>query len=262
MGLRKLAGLVADMHERQFDLAIDLQGLLRSGAIAVASGAPWRIGFSNAREGASLFYTEHVDCSVTREHAVDRYLKIASALGCEDGPAEFQLAVDDSDRAKIAQLLPQKIRYAVLLPGANWQSKRWPAEYFAALICPIREKFGLECVVAGGASDGVLARQIGAKFDLTGKTNLREMVALLERADLVIANDTGPMHIAAALKRPLVCPYGPTSPVRTGPYRRLDCVIRVEIPCSPCFSKTCKHQSCLNWLRPDSVMDFVHRQIM
>ena len=98
-------------------------------------------------------------------------------------------------------------------------------------------------------------------LDLTGRTNLRQLVALLERATVVIANDSGPMHIAAALGRPLVTPYGPTSPVRTGPYRRTDAVIRLDIPCSPCFSRRCSHQSCLQWLMPELVLREVALQL-
>ena len=105
-----------------------------------------------------------------------------------------------------------------------------------------------------------MASRIGG-INLVGKTNLRQLVALLERADLIIANDSGPMHIAAALGRPLVTPYGPTSPVRTGPYRRMDSVIRLDVACSPCFSRRCSHQSCLQWLTPGTVMHEVTRQL-
>jgi ADP-heptose:LPS heptosyltransferase len=86
-------------------------------------------------------------------------------------------------------------------------------------------------------------------------------VAVLEGAALVVANDSGPMHIAAALGRPLVTPFGPTSPARTGPYRRPDSVIRLDIPCSPCFSRTCSHQSCLRWLEVPPVLELAARQM-
>ena len=105
--------------------------------------------------------------------------------------------------------------------GRNWETKRWPPDKFAQCVGPLRKRYGMECVVAGGAGDSVLAAQIPGVRDLTGKTNLRQLIALLERAELVIANDTGPMHIASALGRPLVSIYGPTSPARTGPYGRL-----------------------------------------
>jgi ADP-heptose:LPS heptosyltransferase len=84
---------------------------------------------------------------------------------------------------------------------------------------------------------------------------------LLERADLVIANDTGPMHIAAALGRPLVTMFGPTSPIQTGPYGRMESVVRMDISCSPCFSRECSHRSCLRWLGIEPVLELAAQQL-
>jgi lipopolysaccharide heptosyltransferase I len=257
----EMVGFILDLRKRQFDLVIDFQGLFRSGFIAMACGARQRVGFANAREGARFCYTHHVDCSWERDHAVERYLKITMALGCAGDSIEFPLAVGDIERKYISGLIPAGVRYAVLLPGTAWPTKRWPVEKFAALVEPLRRKFGLETVVAGTTSDASLTRQIPATFDLTGKTDLPQTVALLERAELVIANDTGPMHVAAALNRPLVTPYGPTNPIRTGPFGRMDSVIRVDVPCSPCYSRSCDHQSCLRWLEIDAVLDLAEVQL-
>jgi lipopolysaccharide heptosyltransferase I len=258
--LGDLSGFIGKLRQREFDVVIDLQGLLRSAWIAMASGAPRRIGFSNAREFAPLFDTELVDCSWDNEHAVQRYLKIASALGCGDGPAEFCFAVDDDDRSYISKLIPPSTPYAVLMPGTNWDTKRWPAARFAALVKPLKERFGLEAVLAGSSADAGLARQIPAKFNLIAKTSLRQIVALLERAQLVIGNDTGPMHMAAALGIPLVCPYGPTDPRRTGPFERPESVVRINLPCSPCYSRTCSHRSCMEWLGIAPVLETAAQQ--
>jgi len=180
-----------------------LQGLLRSGAIAVASGAPWRISFQMRVKALHLFYTQHVDCSVAQEHAVSRYLKIASALGCEDGPVVFPFAVDDSDRMKIAQLLPEMFAMRFFYPEQIGNPSAGLLNHFAALVVPIRKRFGLECVVAGGSSDSTLAQSNRRKIRSTGKTNLREMVALLERADLVIANVASATGWLAHMTRPM-----------------------------------------------------------
>src|ERR1700689_3955920 len=115
-------------------------------------------------------------------------------------------------------------------------------------------------MLAGGAGDSPLGAQIPGSLDLTGKTNLRQTVALLERAELVIANDTGPMHIAAALGRPLVSIYGPPRPHRPGPFGRLDSVVHLDIPCSPCFGRHCSHISCMRKLDAESIMDVVAEQ--
>jgi lipopolysaccharide heptosyltransferase I len=259
--LLDLADLVHEIRRRHFDLVIDLQGLFRSASVALASGAPRRVGFANAREGAPLFYTDLVHSSMERDHAVERYLKVAAALGCDDGIIEFPFAVDDEDRRFIGELIPAGTRYAVLAPGTNWKTKRWPIERFAALVEPLRRRFGLESVTAGTNGDRELTSRIPARFDLTGKTTLRQAVALLERADLVIANDTGPMHMAAALGRPLVTPYGPTGVRRTGPFGRFDSVVRLDLPCSPCFSRTCSHHSCMEWLQIEPLLSLAAEQI-
>jgi ADP-heptose:LPS heptosyltransferase len=125
---------------------------------------------------------------------------------------------------------------------------------------PIEDRFGLACVVAGGPDAAHMVSLAADAVNLVGKTNLRQLVALLERAALVIANDSGPTHIAAALNRPLVTPYGPTNPVRTGPHRRDDSVIRLDIACSPCYSRKCSHVSCLNWLGIDPVLHLARQQ--
>ena len=250
------------LRERKFDLVIDLQGLFRSGWLVWQTRAPYRVGFASAREGAWLFYTHRVPTGTPEQHAIERYLSIAEALGCPRGPAEFVFAVDDGDRRRVADLVPDG-RYAVLLPGTNWETKRWPAERFAALAPMLRERLGLRPVIAGGPDAAPLAELLRGTdaVSLVGKTSLRELVALLERAAVVIANDSGPMHIAAALGRPLVTPFGPTNPVRTGPYRRTESVIRLDIPCSPCYSRTCSHQSCLQWLQAEPVLELAAAQI-
>jgi lipopolysaccharide heptosyltransferase I len=254
-------GLVTFMkHLRrgEFDLVVDLQGLFRSGWMAWETRAPVRIGFANAREFAPLFYTHRVDVGPGEQHAVERYLQVTAALGCGAGPVEFPFHVTDDDRQQVSEFTGP---YAVLIPGTNWLTKRWPVERFAALVKPLRDRFGLKTLVAGSPGEAELARQVSGGINLAGKTTLRQLVALLQRAALVVANDSGPMHIAAALGRPLVTPFGPTNPLRTGPYRRADAVIRLAMPCSPCYSRACSHQSCLQWLGVEPVLALAEAQM-
>jgi len=255
---RKRAGgwikLLKLLRADHFDLVLDLQGLFRSGLFSWMSGAKVRVGFANAREMATLFYTHKVPVPDVNVHAMERYLDMAVAVGCERGPVEYVFPTTDADRDRVKALLGDDEPYAVLLPGTNWATKRWPAEKFAAMVQPLRERFGLKTVYAGGPDASAAAKLAPTATDLTGKTSLRELVALLERASLVIANDSGPMHIAAALGRPLVTLFGPTNPIRTGPFQRMDSVVRLDIPCSPCYSKHCSHQSCLQWLGTDRVL--------
>jgi ADP-heptose:LPS heptosyltransferase len=147
------------------------------------------------------------------------------------------------------------------MPGTNWETKRWPVEKFAALVVPLRERFGLASVLAGGSDAAAMAAQLPGTINLAGKTSLKQLTALLEGAALVVANDSGPMHIAAALGRPLVTPFGPTNPIRTGPFRRMESVIRLNLPCSPCYSRHCSHRSCLEWLEIEPVLRLAQEQM-
>ena len=259
------------LRAESFDLVIDLQGLFRSGWLAWQSGAKLRIGLSNAREFATVFYTHSVKVSWD-QHAVDRNLAVADALGCGQTPVTFNFATTQADHQKIQHLISagqpstpstpstgpgdnaaEPLKYAVLIPGTNWATKRWPIRHFVDAAKRINDELGLQIVVAGSSDEAALGAQIPG-VNLCGKTNLRELVALLDSAALVIANDSGPMHIAAALGKPLVTLFGPTNPARTGPYQRAECVIDLKLPCSPCYSRKCSHQSCLNWLEPDQVI--------
>ena len=240
-----------DLRRRRYDLVIDLQGLFRSGWLAWQTGAATRVGFSYAREGAPLAYTHRVPQPTPERHAVERYLDVADALGCGRGPVEFDFGIDDAVRAGV-RAMTGDAPYAVLLPGTNWATKRWPAESFAALVRPVETELGLRTVVAGGPD--VVGLDLPGATSLAGKTDLKQLVALLESAALVVANDSGPMHIAAALGRPLVTLFGPTNAVRTGPYGRPETVLQLDLVCRPCYSRACAHQSCLRWVTPADVM--------
>ncbi len=257
---RALQRFTRALREQHFDLVLDLQGLFRSAWLAWATRAPVRVGFANAREGAPLFYTHRVRIDSMEQHAIERYRKLLAFIGCPTAPIVFPFPTDAADRACIAELAGDQ-PYAVVLPGTNWPTKRWPVERFAALVPELKARFGLATIVAGSPAERELGQQVPGALNLCGQTSLRQLVALLERAAVVIANDSGPMHIAAALGRPLVTLFGPTNPIRTGPYQRLEVVIRLDIACSPCYSRTCSHQSCLQQLPIDPVLVEIERQI-
>jgi heptosyltransferase I len=256
------ARMIAGLRRRRFDWVLDFQGLFRSGWITWLTGADTRVGFDDAREGAPAFYTHAVSSGGWwHQHAIGRYLSMAAALGCDREPVEFHFAVDPADRAAAAAMVPPSARFAVLIPGSLWPTKRWPPEKFAKLAPALQERFGLDTVLLGIASEAEAAAAIPARFNLVGRTTLRQTIALLERADLVVANDSGPMHIASALGRPLVAIYGPTNPILTGPYGRLDSVLRLDLPCGPCLERECVHHSCLQWLDVQAVLTLAESQM-
>ena len=158
----------------------------------------------------------------------------------------------------------------MLQPGARWPNKRWPAEYFAELVRLLAQTSpDARFTILGSAEDrtlgGIIARVEPERCsNLCGQTSLPEMIEWIRLCDLMITNDTGPMHVASALGKPLVALFGPTEPRRTGPYRRLDSVLRIDLPCSPCLKSRChykKKNECLNALSPATVFDFVQRKL-
>ncbi len=256
-----LMSFAMSLRKQQFDLVIDLQGLLRSGWISWQTRAPVRVGFAYAREGATTFYTHVVQTRTHEQHAIERYLDVCEALGCGRGPVVFDFDLPDSAKSSVTEMTANCGDYAVLLPGTNWATKRWPAERFEGLIAPLRARFGLSTIIAGGNDVRDMGRSWNGALNLSGKTDLKQLVALIDRAKLVIANDSGPMHIASALHRPLVTIFGPTNPIRTGPYERLETVARLDIACSPCYSRKCSHCSCMNWIGIDNILTQIQRTL-
>lgn len=244
-------GFVRSMRVKRFDLVIDLQGLIRSGFMSIFSGARERIGFRDAREMAWVFYNRRVGRLPADMHAADKLLAVCGMLDLPEVAPDFRLALTAEDHAHAATLLDETGigrdgRFAVLVPGTRWETKKWPVERYGELAREMMERHGLSSVLVGAASeieDGRIAetaslnrdRSHPAARNLCGRTTFRQLAALIERAAVVVTADSAPMHIAAAHGRPLVALFGPTNPVRTGPYGRMDDVIRLPLECSPCY---------------------------
>lgn len=257
---------VARIRRKRFDLVIDLQGLLRSGLLSFFSGAGRRVGFADAREGAWLFYRRRVRCPPSSEHAVERNLAVAEVLGLSVDRPEFPLGLGPSERADARELLSQTAgesieSFMAVVPGARWETKRWPAEKIAALIDRIHAEGLPRCVLLGASGDRQFADQVVAScktgvVDLAGRTTLRQLVALIDLADRVVCHDSGPMHIAAALDKPTVAIFGPTNPARTGPYSPSAKVVAHPVECAPCYYRECpyQHHHCMRQLDVETVL--------
>ncbi|MEM9754135.1 MAG: lipopolysaccharide heptosyltransferase II [Planctomycetota bacterium] len=247
-----IPALVRELRRFRPDVTIDLQGLIRTGLLALGSGANRRIGFGYARELAGLTYSQRIGGRQDERHAVERYLDVAEYLDCGRRPVEFVLPGESLD-------LPTK-PYAVLIPGTNWATKRWPVEQFAKLAGQLRER-GLMIVSSGSPNERPLADAVGADVNLAGQTSIKQLVTLLRHAAIAVTNDSGPMHIAAAVDTPLLAAFGPTDPRRTGPFARLDDVVRLTLPCAPCLSRSCVHQTCLQTLPAERLLPLVQMRI-
>ncbi|MBI4578053.1 MAG: glycosyltransferase family 9 protein, partial [Planctomycetes bacterium] len=210
----EFADFVGQLRARRFDLVVDLQGLFRSGFLALATGARTRVGFANAREMGWMFYNHRMAVPDPDLHAVDRNYLFAPLLGFADVPIAFNLPVRAEARASVRRLLcDQGLQadepYLAVGAGTRWETKQWPVEHFAAAITRVHEACGVAVVLTGMAeersiSDQVAAAARGRVANVAGRTSLPEMIALIDGARAVLMHDSGPMHLATALGKPMV----------------------------------------------------------
>lgn len=235
---------VGDLRKKKFDLVIDLQGLFRSGFMARATGAGVRIGFQAAREMAWVFYTDRAPRDDADRHAADRNLDCAALVGVNRSHPDLRLSYSQQDAASARDLVRESLggdqRIIVMATSTRWETKTWPAERFGELAATLQKQSGLRTLLVGGPSDTGDAQRaanaaLGSAVNVCGRTTLRQLAALIDRASLVVTADSTPMHLAAAHGRPLVALFGPTNPTRTGPYDRLRDVERLDLSCSPCY---------------------------
>jgi lipopolysaccharide heptosyltransferase I len=232
--LGALLAFIRQLRSSKFDAVFDFQGLFRTASLAWLSGCERRFGMATAREFGHIFYTHRVPQNQDCIHLVDYYLKIVRTAGASDTDVQFVLPQDGGAADSVRKLLVKHgielNNYAVLVPGSAREDKRWPVERFAALADRISSQFGLSIVTAGDSSEADLVNWLKglanvSVVNLAGQTSLKELIALLKAARLVVSNDTGPGHIAAALGVPVVLIFGPTNPARVEPYKRSECVV-------------------------------------
>ena len=263
-----LRGFAHRLRAKQFDLVCDLQGLLRSGLMARATGAKWRIGMSDSREGARCCYTHRVLVPPEIESAVERYWVVARALGAGTGPKQFVVPIDNADRQWAAdQLNPLTGLRVAMHPGARWMTKRWPAEHFANIARRLDREFAANCILLGSPAEQYIAGEItGAVarrcINLVGQTSLKQLAAVLSLVDLMVTNDSGPMHLAAALGVPVVALYTCTSPRRAAPFGTGHTVIPTTIWCAASYLKQCARLECMDELTPERVWPMLKQKLL
>jgi len=246
----ELAGFLRDIRQREYDLVLDFQGLLRSAIITRVSGGLRRLGFRSAREGAPLFYTDRVLLPANLKHAVDKNVFLVQyALNTEERMTLPDLRPARGLDRKAETLCARNSLTGPVLavaPATRWDSKMWPAEKFAEVIDEVcRQAPEVTCWLAGTSSEReigeavVKACQTASPCNLMGETDCGLLAAMLARSNAVLTNDSGPMHLAAALKVPTVALFGPTDPELTGPYGDGHAVFRGTCPDMPCFAGCC-----------------------
>jgi lipopolysaccharide heptosyltransferase I len=273
-GLHLLPAIGALRKER-YDVAFDLQGLIKSATIARMSGAGRVVGFSKKylREPfASWFYTAAHDPGgdgiyAQREtrHVVEINLGLLQTVGVPPGAPEFPL---DAVKSEVAEKMREATGgpYALLNPGAAWPNKRWPPERLARLAAALRERHRLMSVVLWGPGERELAQAVVAASPgsavMTPGTTIADVVALSRGASVIVSGDTGPTHIAAAVGTPIVGIYGPTRPERNGPWLPEDVTVSRASICECHHLRKCRRdRMCLLDIEVDEVLAAVERRL-
>ncbi len=255
---------IRTLRARRYDLVIDLQALARSATFGWAVNGGTFLGLDDRREGAPLFYDRVIPPPARRIHAVERYLNVVPVLG-QRVRWDFEwLPVSAVEREELHDAHPDEGPWVALQPGARWPTKQWPVPAFSRLLHILKARGVTRFVVLGGKEDcekgAALREEHPDLLDLTGKASLRSMIEWLRRAAVMVTNDTGPMHVAAAVGTRVVAPFGPTDPVRTGPFGQEDRVLQAGISCVPCLKSYCSRpvaMECLDRIAPEQVAQAV-----
>jgi lipopolysaccharide heptosyltransferase I len=274
-GGRSILATVKELRRARYDVALDLQGLIKSAGFALASGARRIIGFSktHAREPvAAMLYTETYEPGSSgmrtpgeKTHVVRLNLGFLERLGIEAAEPEFPIEIPDS---AVAREIADRAggRYALLNPGAAWPNKRWPPDRFAAAARHLRDKHGLLSVALWGPGEEALAQAIVAgsagAAHMSPKTSVHDLAALARGASIMVSGDTGPMHLAAAVGTPIVGIYGPTWPARNGPWRTGDLVVSRAEACECHHLRQCRRETmCLMEIGVDEMRAAIDRRL-
>jgi len=267
--LRSFANAVRELQSEPYDVSLDLQGLLKSSVVVLLSRARVRIGTHGQREGASLV-SRAVRGDPGQIHVVDDYLRCAEFLGASASPVSFDLRVQPEAEAAVARLLaevhvPTQPPLIVINPSCSAAWRTWPAERWVPVVSALAAD---GAVVLIGSHKQVprhaqIARAAWPRpHDLTGRTTLPELVALLGRCALHIAPDTGTAHVAAALARPVVGLYGPTKPWRKAAYGQSDFTVHHAGVCGASCPGLClRRRRCLRAVTPEELIDYARRAL-
>lgn len=262
--------LVRELRAERYDWILDLQGLARSAVFGRACGGARFVGVRDWRELAPVFHGESVPRPSPQTHAVDWQRALLTHLGVPLRTGWEWIPRRTAAAEQLGRDFPELSldRWIGLQPGARWDNKRWPVARFAELVGLLSQSHpGHRIAVFGGGDDRALGQAIAQAHparcrDLTGRVSLPGMIEALRRMDLLVTNDTGPMHVAAALGKPVVALFGPTDPLRTGPYGQVEFALRAPQPpaCAPCLKPICRHSeslACLNRITPAQVASAV-----
>lgn len=263
--LKRMRNDAQKLKDFNFDIGLLLTNSFSSAFLFYMAKIPQRWGY--ARDGRRIFLTRSISIKnqESHPHQIYYYLELLSGLGIKTLPPNLNLSVSSHEKCQAERLFDSlkidRNRPVILLnPGAFYGSaKRWPVSKYAELAILLQEKTGSEILILGSSTEAELAESIASPMKktpviLTGKTSLPQLAAIISLGDLLITNDSGPMHIANALGIPVVALFGPTDPRITGPFQPPSTVIQKEVPCWPCSYRDCPYDHrCMMKIEPEEV---------
>jgi heptosyltransferase-2 len=258
-GLGGLFRLILALRKMRFQLAILFQNAFESALIAVAAGIPQRVGYD--RDGRGFLLTH--PCANLPQHQRDAYLGLVERVGCdiETPPPVLTVTPEERESAGAIHGVTEDDLWIGINPGAAYGSaKRWSPDRFAAVADEMVRRFSVRIVILGSFAEREIAETVRRQMkapatQLAGRTTLREMMAILSRCRLLVTNDSGPMHVAAALGVPVVAVFGPTDPAATSPGGKGNRIIRQPVECSPCTHRVCPiDHRCMERITVESVL--------
>ena len=266
--------LLRELRKDPYDAVIDLQGLFRSALVGLFAGSKLRYGPGAAREPlARLCYNRKLHYPENLRHAVEKNCAMIGAFSGQGNISpEYRFPELEKYAVTAAGLLTENgltnTHFIAAAPGARWKTKEWPPEFFAACIEKTAENLGgVPFVLLGSPAEQPLCRKImemtgkTKTVDLSGKTTPGTLTEIIRRAELLLCNDSGPMHLAAAVGTPVTALFGPTDPELTGPYGKNCRVLQPELTCIKCFHKNCPTEECHRKISPETVATAIMEQL-
>ena len=263
--------LIQELRRRKFDAAFLLHRSLTRALLVFLAGIPLRVGYDT--KGRGIFLTHKVPAlNDEKIHRQDHYLKVIESFGIQVTDRQSRLMVDKGAQEKVKQILEKNLIrendvLAVVNPGGNWHLKRWPPQNFSILIDRLLKEFKVKVILSGSSQDVFLAEQITRPLDLkpvilTGQLNLKELMALMQRARWVVSADTGPLHLANSVGTAVVGIFGPTRPENTGPRGKGPAfILQRDIGCNrvPCYYLECPDNTCMQAVTVKDVLDAIQK---
>ncbi|MFH1778183.1 MAG: lipopolysaccharide heptosyltransferase II [Candidatus Omnitrophota bacterium] len=261
-------GLIKQLRLDKFDEVYIFHRSFTRALIAYFAGIPVRVGYNT--KGRGFLLTRALPFSGNALHRVEHFLNIVRAQGYDTADKDYEFFIPENAKDSVEGLLKKagitnNDLIVVLNPGGNWPPKRWGKEKFAKLGDELVRRFKARIIISGAPKDLGLGAEIAnlmeeKSLNLAGRTNLKQLAALMQQADYVISADSGPMHIALAVKRPkVIALFGPTSSKITGPYGAGNfAVIKKDVGCKvPCYKFDCRDYKCMGAISASDILEIV-----